>query len=243
MDEELVHEVSFCLFRSVVVLSTCLLPTVHWGAAMEMEVFEKILVVRHTPVFSPLPSTTFSLFLFRNFNIIIITTVIYSWEFTWRPTVLFDWMHENNWFPIACVLIYLVGIVAGPIYMEKREPYVMKKTMAAWNLLLAAFSAIGVLRLLPQLIHNIYTYGFTNYLCMDPENSIGASATGMWCLFFVLSKPAYVSSNLSSFFIPTANKAVCFCVVLISSHSPLSQTTTFANTQQKKRQPQLDLFP
>ena len=64
--------------------------------------------------------------------------------------------------------------------------------MAAWNLLLSVFSWIGLSRLLPQLIHNVSTYGFNNYLCMDPENSIGASATGMWCLFFVLSKPAYV---------------------------------------------------
>jgi hypothetical protein len=99
-------------------------------------------------------------------------------------------MHENPWFPIACVLVYLVGIVAGPRYMSNREPYVCKKSLAAWNLLLSVFSFVGVARLLPTLVHNIYFYGFNNFLCMDPENSIGASATGMWCLFFVLSKPA-----------------------------------------------------
>jgi elongation of very long chain fatty acids protein 6 len=99
-------------------------------------------------------------------------------------------MHRNNWFPVACCVVYMLAIYYGPKYMENREPYVMKKTMAAWNLLLSIFSWIGVARLLPALIHNVSTYGFNNYLCMDPENSIGASATGMWCLFFVLSKPA-----------------------------------------------------
>jgi len=113
-----------------------------------------------------------------------------SWEFTWRPEYLYDWMHENAWFPLVCVCIYLVGIVMGPMYMEHREPYVMRKTLAAWNLALSIFSWIGLARTLPATVHNLYTYGFNNYLCMDPENSIGASAAGMWCLFFVLSKPA-----------------------------------------------------
>ena len=101
---------------------------------------------------------------------------------------------ENSWFPIACVLIYMVGIVVGPKYMENRKPYVMKKTLAAWNLALAVFSFFGLIRGIPPLIHNFATYGFETFLCNDPQNSIGQSATGVWGIFFVLSKPAYVLS-------------------------------------------------
>ena len=99
-------------------------------------------------------------------------------------------MHANAWFPVACVVLYMIGIVAGPMYMEHRDPYVMRKTLAAWNLALAVFSLFGVTRTFPSMVHLIYTYGFNNFLCMDPENSIGASSTGMWLLFFALSKPA-----------------------------------------------------
>ncbi|CAB9517926.1 of very long chain fatty acids protein 6 [Seminavis robusta] len=126
-----------------------------------------------------------------------------DWEFTWRPEFLFDWMHRNNWFPVACCVVYMIAIYLGPKYMENREPYVMKRTLAAWNLLLSIFSWIGVARLLPALIHNVSTYGWENYLCMDPENSIGPSATGMWCLFFVLSKPAEL---VDTFFIVAHKK-------------------------------------
>lgn len=128
-----------------------------------------------------------------SFSATCITTTtinIFSWELTWRPEYLWDWMHRNNWFPVACCVVYMAAIFYGQKYMEKREPYVMKKTLAAWNLLLSVFSWIGLFRLAPSLIHNVSTYGFNNYLCMDPENSIGPSATGMWCLFFTLSKPA-----------------------------------------------------
>lgn len=103
---------------------------------------------------------------------------------------LYHFVMENSWFPIACVLVYMVGIVVGPKYMENRKPYVMKKTLAAWNLALAVFSFFGLIRGIPPLIHNFSTYGFETFLCNDPQNSIGQSATGVWGIFFVLSKPA-----------------------------------------------------
>jgi GNS1/SUR4 family len=126
-----------------------------------------------------------------------------SWELTWRPELLYHWVQDNNWFPVACCVVYLIAIFWGQKYMEKREPYVMRKTLAAWNLALSIFSWWGLARLLPALIHNVYTYGFYSYLCMDPEFSIGPSATGMWGLFFVLSKPAEL---IDTFFIVAHKK-------------------------------------
>lgn len=97
---------------------------------------------------------------------------------------------NNPWFPITCCVLYLIGIYGGQKYMEKRQPYVMRKTLAAWNLALAVFSFFGLIRGIPPLIHNFTTYGFESFLCNDPQNSIGESATAVWGIFFVLSKPA-----------------------------------------------------
>lgn len=126
-----------------------------------------------------------------------------SWELNFRPVGLYDWMHENNWFPIAVCIFYMAAIYFGQKFMETREPYVMRKTLAAWNLLLSVFSVLGVARILPSLAHNVYHYGFDNYICMDPENSIGASITGVWLMFFVLSKPAEL---IDTFFIVAHKK-------------------------------------
>ena len=113
-----------------------------------------------------------------------------SWELSWRPMHLYDFIMNNPWFPITCCALYLVGIYGGQKYMANRPPYVMKRALAAWNLSLAILSFFGLVRGIPPLIHNFMTYGFESFLCNDPQNSIGQSATAVWGIFFVLSKPA-----------------------------------------------------
>jgi len=116
--------------------------------------------------------------------------IYFEFELTWRPRELYLWMHANSWFPIACTIVYMAAIYLGQKYMEKREPYVMKKTLACWNLFLSAISVLMLTRMVPMLIHLVYTYGINNFLCMDPQNAIGASITGTWCMLFVWTKPA-----------------------------------------------------
>jgi hypothetical protein len=103
---------------------------------------------------------------------------------------LYDFIMNNAWFPITCVVVYLIAIFWGQKIMTKREPYVMKKALAAWNLGFAIFSFFGLIRGIPSLLHSFSTYGFEEFLCNNPQNSIGQSATAVWGLFFVLSKPA-----------------------------------------------------
>lgn len=112
----------------------------------------------------------------------------FDWEFTWRPAYLYDFLHEQLWFPVACVVVYLAAIYYGQKYFETREAWNCKKWLAAWNLSLSLFSFFGFWRCLPFVIHNIKTYGFEGTLCNDPENSLGQSATGVWVVLFVLSK-------------------------------------------------------
>lgn len=114
------------------------------------------------------------------------------------PEPIFNVMSENPWFPIACCVVYLIAIFLGQKYMEKREKWNWRSSLAAWNLLLTVFSTMGVTRLAPKLIHNISTYGWFGFLCTNPESTLGPGTTGLWSLFFVLSKPAEL---IDTFFI------------------------------------------
>jgi elongation of very long chain fatty acids protein 6 len=101
---------------------------------------------------------------------------------------LYDFVHEQLWFPFACVALYLAFIYYGPKYFETRPPWNCKTALAAWNFALSIFSFFGFIRCLPFVVHNISTYGFEGTLCNDPENSLGQSITGVWVLLFVVSK-------------------------------------------------------
>ena len=111
-----------------------------------------------------------------------------SWELTWRPQGLYDFVHEQCWVPVACVVVYLLSIYYGQKYFENRPAWNLKGPMALWNLALSIFSTFGFWRCLPFVLHNLSTYGFEATLCNDPENSLGQSATGVWVLLFVFSK-------------------------------------------------------
>jgi len=131
--------------------------------------------------------------------------IYFKWEYEWQPEGLFQWMVANSWFPYTCVAFYLVAIYLGQKYMENRSAYNFKKTLAVWNLLLAVFSLLGVTRTLPQLVHNVSTYGFYNWLCTNPRNMTGPGSTGIWLMFFVFSKPAEL---LDTFFLIVHKKKV-----------------------------------
>jgi elongation of very long chain fatty acids protein 6 len=101
-------------------------------------------------------------------------------------------MAQNPWIPTLAVSIYIVGIVAGRRYFADRPAWNWRKSMALWNLFLSVFSAIGFLRTLPQLLHNLSHYTLTENLCLDPESHYGSGPTGFWVQMFCLSKFPYV---------------------------------------------------
>jgi hypothetical protein len=79
-------------------------------------------------------------------------------------------------------------ILVGQAYFRHRAPWNWRKTMAAWNLLLSVFSAIGFVRVLPHFIHILWNYSLRDNLCNDPENHFGSGTTGLWVQLFILSK-------------------------------------------------------
>ena len=104
-------------------------------------------------------------------------------------------MVENAWIPLVAVTVYGVAIYVGRRYFENREPFNWRYSMAFWNLGLSVFSAIGFVRTLPQVVHNMMNYTLTENLCLDPESHFGSGATGFWVQLFCLSKFPYVPTS------------------------------------------------
>lgn len=55
--------------------------------------------------------------------------------------------------PLVAVAIYAVVIFGGRRLMRDREPFDLRKPLAVWNGLLAAFSIIGAVRTVPYLVY------------------------------------------------------------------------------------------
>jgi hypothetical protein len=101
-------------------------------------------------------------------------------------------MKARPWVPFAAIALYGIGIFYGRKYFDKRERCHWRYTLAAWNLLLSVFSAVGLLRTLPPIVHNLVHYTWRQNFCMDPESTAGMGSIGLWFQLFCLSKFPYV---------------------------------------------------
>lgn len=90
--------------------------------------------------------------------------------------------------PIIAVVLYGVFIILGREYFKNRQPWNWRTSMAFWNLGLSVFSCIGMMRTLPQLLHNLSTMTLRDNLCADPRATYGSGSTGLWVQLFILSK-------------------------------------------------------
>jgi hypothetical protein len=114
------------------------------------------------------------------------------WETIYDPVPVRDWMMRHPIVPLTACVLYGLMIVIGQALFAKRERLRWKYTLAAWNLALATFSAVGFCRTAPWLWHMVQTYSWDQILCFDPEASFGSGSTGLWVQLFVLSKFPYV---------------------------------------------------
>jgi hypothetical protein len=100
------------------------------------------------------------------------------------------WMEKHWEVPLLAVLLYLAAIALGRRYKAaiKQMNLPLRKPMAAWNFTLAAFSAIGLLRTAPHLLHMLASTPFEATVCENPVDRWGVGATGLWVQLFILSK-------------------------------------------------------
>ncbi|TFJ85212.1 hypothetical protein NSK_003635 [Nannochloropsis salina CCMP1776] len=106
-------------------------------------------------------------------------------EFDVRPWFLF--VHANGWLPVVSIILYAAMVLLLPPITSKR-PVKCDTALAYWNLLLAAFSILGALRIVPHLLWFLTTHSFKETVCTPPERMNGDGASGLWCLLFTLSK-------------------------------------------------------
>ncbi|CAB9497465.1 of very long chain fatty acids protein 6 [Seminavis robusta] len=153
-----------------------------------------------------------------------------SWEY-YDIKDFYIWMRDNYvWCPFLLCFVYGAGIFVGQKYFATRDAWSWRGTLAVWNLALSSFSTLGFLRMLPQLMHNLYYYGLWGQLCLDPESMVGSSTTGLWCCLFVLSK---IPEFGDTFFIVIHKKKLMFLhwyhhmsVLLCCWHSFVSKAPT-----------------
>ena len=116
-------------------------------------------------------------------------------------------MQHHPFIPILTCCVYVVLIFTGQYYMKGKERYNLRYTMATWNFLLSTFSLMGMIRTLPQLLHNLSTLSLRDNVCLDPRATYGSGSTGLWVQLFVLSK---FPELLDTFFIVIHKKPLIF---------------------------------
>jgi hypothetical protein len=105
-----------------------------------------------------------------------------------------------------CVL-YLLFTFLGRRYMEDRKPYNLRGPLAAWNLFLAVFSFVGMLKTAPHLIMLLRRHSLYFGVCHDAWEAYGTGASGFWTVLFIHSK---LPEMLDTAFIVLRKKPLMF---------------------------------
>ena len=101
-------------------------------------------------------------------------------------------------------LLYVALLFGSQKLMEKREKFQLRTALIAWNLVLAAFSITGSLRLWPEFIYVLQTKGLRHSYC-SKDYLFGV--TGGWGALFVVSK---LPELLDTFFIVARKQKLIF---------------------------------
>lgn len=94
---------------------------------------------------------------------------------------------EQYWY--LCFVIsatYVLLILLGRRWMEGKKGCKLRGYLFVWNVGLAAFSIMGAVALLPNLIHTLATRGFHYSVCNS--DATVQSQQALWAFLFILSK-------------------------------------------------------
>lgn len=88
----------------------------------------------------------------------------------------------------VAVVVYLAAVMGGQRAMRNSKPFGLKRTLACWNLLLAVFSAMGALRLIPHIVYGHWLNPAAYFVCRSAPSHTGSGSTYFWVSVFVWSK-------------------------------------------------------
>ncbi|CAM9370688.1 unnamed protein product [Chrysoparadoxa australica] len=144
--------------------------------------------------------------------------------FNWLPWTekLYFWDFEKNYdvipmshfllaipdsVPVLLCAIYVVLALGGRKFMESRKPFDLKYPLIAWNFLLFAFSAFGMLRMVPHVTMLIVNRGFKGFLTTRGGEQCAFGTCGLWVQLFLFSK---VAEFIDTAFIVLRKKPLLF---------------------------------
>ena len=127
-----------------------------------------------------------------------------------------NWGNEAVWTSITRVYwkwsiiasaTYMLSIILGQWYMRGKKAFDLKTPLAAWNLLLAIFSFMGTIRLVPHLLYGLTVNHHTYFFCRAASAAYGFGSSGLWVNLFVWSKYAEL---IDTVFLVLRKKPVSF---------------------------------
>jgi len=118
----------------------------------------------------------------------VLEPLYFEFEKCFDSVKVLKWVEVNPAYPVMAVVIYAFCIYSGKRWMENRTAFDWKYVMAAWNLLLCAFSFGCMIRVIPHMMHNLALGEPRDFLCISPEDTYGYGSTGLWISMFVFSK-------------------------------------------------------
>ena len=137
---------------------------------------------------------------------------------------------EHSHIPVCITGGYLTACYFGQKYMANKQPHDLRLSLACWNLFLSFFSFVGMLRTVPQLMHNLHSMSLQDNLCSAPKDSFADGACGLWVQLFIFSK---IPELVDTFFIVARKKPLLFLhwyhhvtVLLFCWHSYATEAST-----------------
>lgn len=114
-------------------------------------------------------------------------SVVFNFEKNFDGSFKRKWM-KNNWHQAFYYsAAYVILVFVGQAIMRTRQPFQLRKLLCLWNICLCLFSTVGALRTLPELIHIVRKFGFTQSVC-NPSYLDDSQVTSFWTWLFVMSK-------------------------------------------------------
>ena len=124
-----------------------------------------------------------------------------------RGEVWVQFVRTHAEIPVLAVCLYFALVFYAPALLAHRPALNLKTPLAAWNLCLAVFSALGAAGTVPHLASALRAHGFTATVCRHPQEWYLDGRVGLCVALFILSK---VPELLDTAFLVLQKKPVIF---------------------------------
>jgi elongation of very long chain fatty acids protein 6 len=95
------------------------------------------------------------------------------------------WILEHWYISVFYAIGYVGLVFLGQHFMKNREKFHLHRSLIAWNILLAGFSILGAIRILPNFVSMLSQNGLDYTIC---EFELDYGVVGFWTMAFAMSK-------------------------------------------------------